>query len=72
MSKEDKRISKYLSMKAHSLEKIDTCHNHPEKSLTAKINKHTTSRYSLFTHCSFDVTKNRHCYLRQRLHEKLL
>ena len=40
------------------LEKIDTCHNNPEKSSTVKINKHTASGYSLFIHCSFDFTKN--------------
>ena len=39
------------------LEEINTCHNNPEKSLTTKINKHTPSGYSLFTHCSFDTTK---------------
>ena len=39
-------------------EKMDTCHNNPEKSSTTKINKHTPSGYSLFTHCSFDRTKN--------------
>ena len=39
------------------LEKIDTFHNNPEKSLTTKINTHTASGYSLFTHCSFDVSK---------------
>ena len=39
------------------LEKIGTCHNNPEKSLTTKINTHTASGYSLFTHCSFDVSK---------------
>ena len=41
------------------LEKIYTCHNNPEKSSTTKINKHTASGYSLFTHCSFDATKNK-------------
>ena len=41
------------------LEKINTCHNNPEKSSTTKINKHTASDYSLFTHCSFDTTKNK-------------
>ena len=35
------------------LEKISTCHNNPKKLSTAKINKHTASGYSLFTHCSF-------------------
>ena len=33
-----------------SLEKMNTCHNNPEKSSTFKINKHIPSGYSLFTH----------------------
>ena len=33
------------------LEKMDTCHNNPEKSSTPKINKHIPSGYLLFTHC---------------------
>ena len=33
------------------LEKMSTCQN---DSSTTKINKHTPSGYSLFTHCSFD------------------
>ena len=41
------------------LEKMSTCYNNPEKSSTTKINKHTLSGYSLFTHCSFDKTKNK-------------
>ena len=41
------------------LEKMNTCHNNPKKSSTTKINKHTPSCYSLFTHCSFDTTKNK-------------
>ena len=45
------------------LENINACHNNPEKSSTTKINKHTPSGYSLFTHCSFDTTKNKlDCY----------
>ena len=40
------------------LENICFCHNDPKKSLITKINKHTASSYSLFTHCSFDLTKN--------------
>ena len=40
------------------LEKMSTCHNNPKKLSTTKINKHTPSGYSLFTHCSFDATKN--------------
>ena len=39
------------------LENTNSCHNIPEKSSTTKINKHTPSGYSLFTHCSFDTTK---------------
>ena len=40
------------------LEKMSTCHNNPEKSSTTKI-----SGYSLFTHCLFDLTKNKlDCY----------
>ena len=46
------------------LEKIGTCYNNPEKSSTIKINKHTASGYSLFTYCSFDVSKNKHNYYR--------
>ena len=38
-------------------EKMNTCHNNPEKSSTTKINKHAPSGYSLFTHCSFNTTK---------------
>ena len=33
------------------LEKISTCHNNPEGLSTTKINRHTPSGYSLFTHC---------------------
>ena len=40
------------------LEKISTCYNNPEESSTTEIKKHTPSGYSLFTHCSFDKTKN--------------
>ena len=46
------------------LEKMNTCHNNPEKSSTTKKNKHTPSGYSLFTHCSFDTTKNKLDYYR--------
>ena len=45
------------------LEKMSTCYNNPEQSLTTKINKHTPSGYSIFTHCSFDKSKNKlDCY----------
>ena len=41
------------------LEKISTCQNNPNESSTTEINKHTSSGYSLFTHCSFDKSKNK-------------
>ena len=45
------------------LEKMSTCQNNPNESSTTEINKHTPSGYSLFTHCSFDQTKNNiNCY----------
>ena len=46
------------------LEKMNTCHNNPEKSSATKINKHTPSAYSLFTQGSFDKTKNKLDYYR--------
>ena len=41
------------------LEKISTCYNNLEESSTTEINKHAPYGYSLFTHCSFDKTKNK-------------
>ena len=46
------------------LEKMSTCQNNPNESSTTEINKHTPSGYSLFTHCSFDKTKNQLDYYR--------
>ena len=46
------------------LEKIGTCYNNPEESSTTKINHHTPSGYSIFTHCSFDKSKNKLSYYR--------
>ena len=46
------------------LEKMNNCYDSPEKSSTTKINKHKPSGYSLFTHCSFDKTKNKIDYYR--------
>ena len=76
MPKEDNKILNYnheeKSMKVpfiiyadleSLLEKMNTCHNNPKNS-TTKINKHIPSGYSLFTHCSFDTTKNRLDYYR--------
>ena len=46
------------------LEKISTCINNPNESSTTKINKHTPSGYSIFTHCSFNESKNKLNYYR--------
>ena len=46
------------------LEKMNNCCNNPEKSSTTKINKHTPSGYSLFTHCSFNKAENKLDYYR--------
>ena len=72
MSNEDNKILKYnhgeKSMKSSLiiyadleclLEEMNNCHNNPEKSSTTKINKHSPSRYPLFTHCSFDEERNK-------------
>ena len=39
---------------------MDTCHKNLEKPSRSKINNHTASIYSLFTHCSFNATINKH------------
>ena len=46
------------------LEKMSTCQNNRNESSTTEINKHTPSGYSLFTHCSFDKSKNKLDYYR--------
>ena len=46
------------------LEKMSTCYNNPEESATTKINKHTSSGYSIFTHSSFDKSKSKLNYYR--------
>ena len=46
------------------LEKINTCYNNPKELSASEINKHTPSGYLLFTHCSFDKTKNKLDYYR--------
>ena len=46
------------------LEKMSTSYNNPEESSTTKINKHTPSGCSIFTHCSFDKSKNKLNYYR--------
>ena len=43
--------------------KMSTCRNSPEKSSPTQKNKHKVSDYSMFTHCSFDATRNNlDCY----------
>ena len=77
MPEEDNNILKYnegeKSMKVsfiiyadfqYLLEKMNTCHNNPEKSSTTKINKYKPSGYSLFTCSSFDTTENKLDYYR--------
>ena len=46
------------------LEKMSTCINNPNESSTTKINKHTSSGYSIFTHCLFNKSKNKLNYYR--------
>ena len=46
------------------LENMSTCINNLNESSTTKINKHTPSGYSIFTHCSFDESKNKLNYYR--------
>ena len=43
---------------------MGTCQNNPNKSSTTKINKHTPLGYSIFTHCSFNESKNKLNYYR--------
>ena len=47
------------------LEKMSACINNPNKSSTTEISKHTPSGYSIFTHCSFDESKNKLNYYRK-------
>ena len=46
------------------LEKMSTCINNPNESSTTKINKPEPSGYSIFTHCSFNESKNKLNYYR--------
>ena len=46
------------------LEKMSTSQNNSNESSTTEINKHTPSGYSLFTHCSFDKSRNKLDYYR--------
>ena len=46
------------------LEKLNICHNNSKMWPTTKINNPTAPGYSLFTNCSFDITKNKIDYYR--------
>ena len=46
------------------LQKLSNCYNNPEESSATEINKYTPSGNLLFTHCSFDKTKNKLDYYR--------
>ena len=75
MPKEDNKVLKYnqgeKSVKRpfviyaeleYLLTKMSTSHNNPEKSSTTE-NTNIPPGYSMFTHCSFDATKNKlDCY----------
>ena len=57
------------------LEKMNTCHNNPEKSSTTKVSKLPPFGYLLYTHYSFDTTKNKLVYediTNSKLYDKLL
>ena len=43
---------------------MSTCYNNSEELSATKINKHIPSSYSIFTHCSFDKSKNKLNYYR--------
>ena len=77
MPEEDNKVLKYsLGVKSMNvsfiiyfdleslLKKMSACHNNPKKSSTININKYTASGYSLFTNCSFDITKHKIDYYR--------
>ena len=52
-------------------EKMRLCQNNLEKSYTEKETKHTPSGYSIFTSCSFNLTKNKlDCYKSEDCMEK--
>ena len=48
------------------LEKIHSCQNDPKKSYTEKKAKHMSSTYSWTTFCSFDASKNKRGYYREK------
>ena len=45
---------------------MSTCINNTNESSTTKINKHTPSGYSIFTHCSFNKSNNKLNYYRSQ------
>ena len=51
-------------------EKMNTCHNNPKRSSTTKIDKNKPSGSSLLTHCSYDTTKNKCDYYKDKKRTK--
>ena len=49
------------------LKKIKCCQNNPKNSYTEKKSKHKPSGYAWCSICSFDDTKNKHYFYRERI-----
>ena len=64
MPNEDNKIIKYNQGEKTIKSPFIYIPINPEESSTTEINKHTPCGYSLFTHCSFDKTKNKLDYYR--------
>ena len=48
------------------LQKMRSCMNNPEVSYTEKKAKHEPSGWAMTVKCSFDATRNKHDYYRER------
>ena len=56
----------YADLESLREKKMSLYHNNAKESSTTKINKHTVSGYLLLTDCSFDATKNKLNYYRDK------
>ena len=54
------------------LQKMRSCMNNPETSYTEKKAKHEPSGWAMTVKCSFDATRNKHDYYRERDYIKKL
>ena len=54
------------------LQKMRSCMNNPEVSYTEKKAKHEPSGWAMTVKCSFDATRNKHDYYRERDYIKKL